>query len=210
MQTYGVGTPTSSRSSHVIVSPHSLRYGSLIHLFPLIDDFFVGIGDINSAFLPKADPSSALLSPSTSSTATPTPPSTPPPPPPSSTPATSPETDTPPSPEVSSKDVLVAQNSAALESQIEARPLAKLQEEIDEAEGEGKEPEKEGVDTAKEAEKESQPQVESGGTQPAGVESDRTDSPKPKRAHHKALLNNDDYELQRVQKVCAYPSAFRV
>ncbi|VDC08041.1 unnamed protein product [Peniophora sp. CBMAI 1063] len=168
---------------------------NLVKVIPY--DFFVGIGDINSAFLPKADPSSALLTPSTSATATPTPPTTPPPPPPpSSSPESSPEPRTP-SPEVSAKDVLVAQNSAALESQIEARPLAKLQEEIDEAEGDDK-----GVEAPKEADEQPQSEspVESGETQPSSDASINTENARPKRAHHKALLNNDDTELRRVQK----------
>lgn len=104
--------------------------------------------------------------------------------------------------------MLVAQNSAALESQIEARPLAKLQEEIDGAEGGEEGNEKEGDEAAKEAGKEPQSNAESGETQPADDERNRTDSPRPRRTH-KALLNNDDTELQRVQKASSHFYAVR-
>lgn len=54
VQTFGSGVQTLSKSSHVrVVVLSSLK----THLTNFLsqDDFFVGIGDINSAFLPKVE-----------------------------------------------------------------------------------------------------------------------------------------------------------
>ncbi|CAK5280408.1 unnamed protein product [Mycena citricolor] len=77
-------------------------------------DFFVGIGDINSSFLPKIEP----LTPPTSSAPLPDP--------------DPPEPSTPE--EVARKEQadkdLLAKNTMALEAQVEERPLAKKQEQL--------------------------------------------------------------------------------
>ncbi|KAI0026888.1 hypothetical protein K488DRAFT_64041 [Vararia minispora EC-137] len=163
----------------VIIDDRADVWGWSANLLKVIPyDFFVGIGDINSAFLPKIDPSSAIMS-----SATP-PPTTPEDEPPSasSSPASTTDPHSPASTtilSVTDESVLVKQNEAALEAQVEERPLAKLQEELTE----------------------SMP-----AEQPASVESNeasaapRMKSPQPKPAR-KALLKNDDTELQRVKKL---------
>lgn len=135
---------------------------NLIKVIPF--DFFVGIGDINSAFLPRV---SSLGS-------------TPKPPPPKPVP----ENPTSPTPEEAErvqqeKSSMIAQNSRALLAQVDERPLAKKQEKLDDEEEEKSAPE------------------------PQAVESDNesTHSSKHGKHGHKALLKNDDTELQRVGKL---------
>ncbi|KAI0778754.1 hypothetical protein BD413DRAFT_660951 [Trametes elegans] len=184
-------------------------------------DFFVGIGDINSAFLPKLEPLG---------------PTVPPPPPPVTADASAPEAladpdageaeddgediddededgdddddedddeeaEKPiiPSEEPSSSEVqrlaeiekneILSRNTQALEAQVEERPLAKKQEELQET-------------TAGEAESAPQPSSEStpasngNGVQPS------TEEPQKKvRPVRKALLKNDDTELERVKQI---------
>ena len=151
-----------------------------------IDDFFVGIGDINSTFLPKVDPITAGpplptdSSPSSSKF------------PSSSTlgaslPATSVEPSIPEERkqgrEQDAQDTkqMVAANSLTLEAQLEERPLAKQQEALlDEGpESSSNDNKKAGVGNAKIQDKLAQ-----------------GEKPTPK-----ALLKNDDVELQRVNSV---------
>jgi len=155
------------------------------------DDFFVGIGDINSAFLPRLDASTSAISP------------TPPGKPPAvsgsalsiSAPSPDPDDSQPSTVGPSSADEAVAEeilqkemmarNSLALEAQVEERPLAKLQEELQEAAN-------------------GQLTSDSPTTDAALDQSENT--PKPPEAlgekhHRKALLKNDDTELQRVKRV---------
>ncbi|KAI0660647.1 hypothetical protein C8Q70DRAFT_913594 [Cubamyces menziesii] len=168
-------------------------------------DFFVGIGDINSAFLPKLEP---LV------------PVAPPPPPPviadsttvteeleaeveldgdeedddeddledvmaSSDGASSPGEDERLA-EIEKNEIL-SRNTQALEAQVEERPLAKKQEELQETVN--------GESTSSE-----QPTT---GTVPATNGSDASAEQQPKRERHvrKALLKNDDTELQRVKQI---------
>jgi len=162
-----------------------------------LDDFFVGIGDINSAFLPKLDPMTPILPPSISSETSQdsmsdvstlsdlTPSST------SSlmaeTPPTSPSpssdlSDLPPADNEIAKSEILKQNTMALEAQVEERPLAKKQEALQEASGSdqtnGHGPEAAGA-----------------GITPAGIEQSK------EKAVRKALLKNDDAELERVRKI---------
>ncbi|KAG8891174.1 Carboxy-terminal domain (CTD) phosphatase, partial [Tulasnella sp. 408] len=162
-------------------------------------DFFVGIGDINATFLPKlpdpvgnaaetsaksASPSGRLAPPSNGSsdstvpalaasphTASPTPPST--------------EIDMTKG-EVEAAIVAKAQ-SKAVTSQLEERPLAKMQKELD------KEEERE------EAEKEAGVQSTNGHLNGAKEKNGREHH----HHHHKgkALLNNNDWELERVWNI---------
>lgn len=86
---------------------------------------------------------------------------------------------------------MIARNSLALEAQVEERPLAKLQEELQEA-----------VDG----------QLASESPASDGASGQREDTSKPsetlgEKHHRKALLKNDDVELQRVKRVsCVFPS----
>lgn len=174
----------------------------------LIDDFFVGIGDINSAFLPKVDP----LTPSTPSQSPSSPasldttPATPPPPDSSPlTPALSSVPDvssenaiheSPPTAaglddEELEKRTMITRNSIALEAQVEERPLAKKQEELEEQE-QKEEAQNQSGDVSKSDE-------DTKGSAVAEVKADVT--PQPHRHPAKALLRNDDYELFRVQSV---------
>ncbi|KAI0334357.1 hypothetical protein GY45DRAFT_1351503 [Cubamyces sp. BRFM 1775] len=167
-------------------------------------DFFVGIGDINSAFLPKLEP---LV------------PVAPPPPPPVTA-----DPNTVISEEVEAEEVeldgedddddeddledviassespgederlaeiekneILSRNTQALEAQVEERPLAKKQEELQETvNGEAAPSDQPATDVA-----------------PATNGSDASAEQKPKRERHvrKALLKNDDTELERVKKI---------
>lgn len=140
------------------------------------DEFFVGIGDINSAFLPKIEP----LTPTSQVSNTPDTVTTPDKP-------TSVDTATNLSSDEDGEDAvkletvaLLNQNNAVLDAQLEQRPLAKMQEELREHDGQEDKPEK-----------------------PAIVSTEKKiehDSPK-RRLPKTPLLKNDDYELQRIAKV---------
>ncbi|KAI0274968.1 hypothetical protein BC834DRAFT_23573 [Gloeopeniophorella convolvens] len=165
---------------------------NLIKVIPY--DFFVGIGDINSAFLPKLDasasaiPSMAPPSPSrpqTESESAETPVAT------TSAPtSTQSTTSSTPSDEALAEEIqndMLTRNSLALEAQVEERPLAKLQEELQEA--------ADGQSATEESTSES-------ASLPQGSES----SQKPRETigekhHRKALLRNDDTELERVKRL---------
>ncbi|KIM70352.1 hypothetical protein SCLCIDRAFT_101744 [Scleroderma citrinum Foug A] len=141
---------------------------NLIKVIPY--DFFVGIGDINSAFLPKIEP---LAPPGYKNPQSKAPPS-------SDLPALSPPSYTQPEEreraEQESKAMLT-QNSLALEAQVEERPLAKKQEELQTVSN------------------------ESGRTTDLNAPSDAPSSEKVQErdaSPRKALLKNDDTELNRV------------
>ncbi|KAJ7184132.1 hypothetical protein C8R46DRAFT_1062975 [Mycena filopes] len=157
---------------------------NLIKVVPY--DFFVGIGDINSAFLPKIEP----LTPVTAPTVTP---------PKAAASVTAPTLDPPPSADPAqlnpslptaispteavqtefTEKAMLTQNSIALEAQVEERPLAKKQEEL-EVEVASDEP----------------------STKPSSSEAAIAQEPTPKKAQRKAaLLKNDDNELQRLGKL---------
>ena len=184
------------------------RYMRVYLTFLAVDDFFVGIGDINSAFLPKITPltpsvpsqppssSSSLMVPSpNSSSPTPTSPITP------SVSEMSSETvihETSPTLVGSDEEELenrtmLTRNSIALEAQLEERPLAKKQEELEE----------------QEQKEEAQGQSDGDASEPGGKEGDSAGvepnaTPQPLQHKHtaKPLLRNDDYELLRVKTVC--------
>lgn len=156
------------------------------------DDFFIGIGDINSSFLPKVDPlTPAVLTPPSSKAATninrATNPSD------SSESATPTAVDTspivPPSPveeEIAELQTtaMLTRNNAALDAQLEERPLAKKEKELQEHEiQENQQAEHLAAETASDV---------------------KEPSPKPEKHHKKALLKNDDYELIRIGKVRAF------
>lgn len=195
--TSGRIVPTSSKSFHV--SPFQLQ--ASFHEFKLtsrsLDDFFVGIGDINASFLPKlpdpvgtagapppkAAPSGAASGSNGSSdsvapslaaspyTASPAPAST--------------EIDMTKG-EVEAAIVAEAQ-SKAVTSQLEDRPLAKMQKELDKTDEDGQTQTEDG------------PQVNG--------HSNGTKEKNGREHHHhhkgKALLSNDDWELERIWNVRA-------
>ena len=216
------------------ISPDKAKYTHIT------DEFFVGIGDINSAFLPKLEPLTPVLTPPQS--ATPVPGSSPAPSD-SSTPPLSQslsqgdiDTDmtTPPdSPtglagvasggdlledEVEDETVsalrkneILHRNHEALDAQVEERPLAKMQEALQEAES-----------TSAPAVADTNGSEESSGsgetaTNPIPVNGEPSAEPttpsseeptpsvpggaKKEKVVRKALLKNDDYELNRVQAV---------
>ncbi|EPQ60326.1 hypothetical protein GLOTRDRAFT_118635 [Gloeophyllum trabeum ATCC 11539] len=176
---------------------------NLIKVVPY--DFFVGIGDINSTFLPKLNALAAAMipSPSPGAAAVVPPPtvasvdirsslSSPSPTLAASSPATSTSSTLPPSPdeerEELTKTALITQNSLALEAQLEDRPLAKKQEELQSTEDENA---TEGEPRSRES------------TTPEAAPEEEPDNAvaKQPKAARKALLRNDDYELQRVQQL---------
>jgi RNA polymerase II subunit A-like phosphatase len=173
----------------------------------LVDEFFVGIGDINSAFLPKITsltPSIPSQLPSSSSNpATPPSPSASPDPftpTPSSVSEMSSETaihETSPTPvgsddEELEKGTMLTRNSIALEAQVEERPLAKKQEELEEQEQKEEAQNQSDGDTSKPNGK---------GVESAEVKTHVAPQPVPHKHTAKALLRNDDYELLRVNAV---------
>ncbi|KAI0347959.1 hypothetical protein BDW22DRAFT_1350081 [Trametopsis cervina] len=175
---------------------------NLVKVIPY--DFFVGIGDINSAFLPKLqsltpdipqDPSSASVAKIPTASV-------------SSTPALPSPVSSPPAQVTSGVDVtdeeqaqldemvkteILARNADALDAQLEARPLAKMQEQLQEAEDASgatngsKTPSTNG-------------EAEDSTTAPES-QLPRSTTPKPEKHVRKALLKNDDVELLRVQKL---------
>ncbi|KAF7338558.1 RNA polymerase II subunit A C-terminal domain phosphatase [Mycena venus] len=160
---------------------------NLIKVVPY--DFFVGIGDINSAFLPKIEPLTPVTGtpPPTNDPKAAAPSTTlPPDSPPSADPAqVNPSLPAPVSPaEVAQTELtekaLLTQNSIALEAQVEERPLAKKQEELEVA-------------------SDGAPGTSQAGTPTAASE---PQAPTPKKHQRKAaLLKNDDNELQRLGKL---------
>jgi RNA polymerase II subunit A C-terminal domain phosphatase len=150
----------------------------------------VGIGDINSTFLPKIE----LLASVT---------------PPKSSPAfSSIFTKLPsetkqntvlqtPSEEIEraklAADVMLTQNSLALEAQLEERPLAKKQEELQGTSAQGSSNEEQRSTSSEKT------QVPSGDANPK----EKTQPSKTDKVARKALLKNDDSELERIYKVSA-------
>ncbi|TFY82727.1 hypothetical protein EWM64_g1286 [Hericium alpestre] len=172
---------------------------NLIKVIPY--DFFVGIGDINSTFLPKVDAFSAVIPPPAAAAPTPEKATLPVPLTAPSSPADSevpsPATSATSLPEAADSTSLVttdmlARNSLALEAQVEERPLAKKQEELQEQE------------EFQEAIEEISEQAEGGApkSEKAKIGEAIKRPPSPKEKHvRKALLKNDDHELQRVKKL---------
>jgi len=89
------------------------------------------------------------------------------------------------------KRTMLTRNSIALEAQVEERPLAKKQEELEEQEQNEEAQNQSGGDTSK----------SDGETESAEVKADVTPQPPPHRHTAKALLRNDDGELLRVKAV---------
>jgi RNA polymerase II subunit A-like phosphatase len=154
------------------------------------DDFFVGIGDINSAFLPKLDPSTSTIpqmpvTPGQQPQANPGPTlsTSTPDPLPEDPQLTTPSADEAVTTEILQKEMM-ARNSLALEAQVEERPLAKLQEELQEAANGELASESPTSSTTGQSENTSKPSENSG-----------------EKHHRKALLKNDDVELQRIKRV---------
>lgn len=77
---------------------------------------------------------------------------------------------------------MLTQNNAALDAQLEERPLARKEKELQE----------------NKSQEEQQSEQTTSETTPVVKEP----SPKPEKMHKKALLKNDDYELIRIGKVC--------
>ncbi|KAI0699349.1 hypothetical protein C8T65DRAFT_581279 [Cerioporus squamosus] len=165
---------------------------NLVKVIPY--DFFVGIGDINSAFLPKLQPLAPVI---------------PPPPPPTTADPSGPEP-TEPAPDADDdddddesdleeedllessdnspsntqeddvaslqQDEMLNQNTLALEAQFEERPLAKKQEEL---------------------QHETSPETAA----PQNGDGPHNPEHKKEKPVRKALLKNDDSELERVKKI---------
>ncbi|CAA7268063.1 unnamed protein product [Cyclocybe aegerita] len=157
---------------------------NLIKVIPY--DFFVGIGDINSSFLPKIEPLTTAVpistpdvkatdGPNGSSSSSVAVGDVPPPTPVDTSPSIP---LTPAEVEKAELETTVMQtkNNAALDAQLEQRPLAKKQEELQEHEA--------------------QTQQQASSTVPV-----KEPSPKPEKLPKKALLKNDDYELGRIGKL---------
>lgn len=93
---------------------------------------------------------------------------------------------------------MLTQNSAALEAQLEERPLARQQERLqDEADGDA---EKATEEAAAEGDRKGKGKERADGAEDVTT---RTQSHTPEKHARKALLKNDDYELQRLSGVSA-------
>ncbi|KIP11789.1 hypothetical protein PHLGIDRAFT_27787 [Phlebiopsis gigantea 11061_1 CR5-6] len=172
---------------------------NLVKVIPF--EFFVGIGDINSAFLPKqqsiapvsagaSTPDAPLASTSTDIIAETTPDS------PFASTSTSPSSTEEELAEIAQNEIL-SRNADELDAQLEERPLAKKQEELQEAE------EAEEAEEAANASNSSEASADDGqaDTTVNGVESPRTPSPTREKHKRKALLKNSDRELVRIQRI---------
>jgi len=202
VRTYGNGARTLSKSYPVSLFIASVLHGCLIHS---LDDFFVGIGDINSSFLPKLEPLTTATSQRPEIKGPPsqddanaqklsmmsqtTPPEA------GLASATTSLSTTIPVPSNGEAEraqlaanAMLKQNNLALEAQLEERPLAKKQEALQE--GEAAAHEHTQHDT------ENKPVV--------GVQTKQEESSTHKHEKRKALLKNDDHELERIAKVGSY------
>jgi RNA polymerase II subunit A-like phosphatase len=92
---------------------------------------------------------------------------------------------------------MMARNSLALEAQVEERPLAKLQEELQEVANGQHESEGLAAESAESASGKS-------------VSTSTTPESSGERHHRKALLKNDDIELRRVKRVSRVFSSMRI
>ncbi|WWD19477.1 hypothetical protein CI109_103937 [Kwoniella shandongensis] len=193
--------PTDT-SMVVVIDDRSDVWGDCPNLVKVVPyDFFIGIGDINSAFLPKQKstpgPSPAAASPSVS------PLSDSPASPSSSSAASSPPPATPEDESLFTEEELLLK-AKMLDEVSEARPLAKLQEELE------KEEEMDEPNSVKDA-----PSTTTGGDESSKATNDaeastpkskdkltapsaQPDSPVKPR---KPLLNPNDYELLRVSDI---------
>ncbi|KAG6854140.1 hypothetical protein C0991_010051 [Blastosporella zonata] len=166
-------------------------------------DFFVGIGDINSTFLPKLEPIAPVIPsvpPPASTVKTSDPPSADVPilespdvpidPADVPTPLVVPEPAPPPDNDTGDliKTAMVTRNTLALEAQLEERPLAKKQEALSEGEAPHED----------HHHHHHHPSSEEKHAEEASPKEERATTPKPER---KALLKNDDFELDRVSKI---------
>ncbi|KAL0068527.1 CTD phosphatase Fcp1 [Marasmius tenuissimus] len=163
---------------------------NLIKVIPY--EFFIGIGDINSAFLPKLEPLTAatpepITPPQESSTTT-------------ETLAPDPLAPTQPdAPQTVSKEIMITQNSLALEAQVEERPLAKRQEQLQDIP-------KPNEDSSVETSTATSPETAEAAPQDENAEQGKNEAQstapvKMEKTPRKALLKNDDKELDRVNNL---------
>ena len=147
---------------------------SAIHANHSTVEFFVGIGDINSAFLPKLEPLTPNLpqDPASAGVAK-IPPINIPPPEASTSPAVpAPDLDITAEEQAElvelAKTEILARNADALDAQLEERPLAKMQEQLQDTDESAEAPTTNGTNGHAEAEPESEttrsaPECRSGG-----------------------------------------------
>lgn len=94
------------------------------------------------------------------------------------------------------KTEILARNADALDAQLEERPLAKMQEELQEAE------DKEATEAEASTSESPSPTLNGDASSSTnGTEATRTPTPNREKHHRKALLKNTDTELIRVQRV---------
>ncbi|KAJ3869306.1 hypothetical protein EV359DRAFT_70029 [Lentinula novae-zelandiae] len=179
---------------------------NLLKVIPF--DFFVGIGDINSTFLPKVEPLTVSTPPSPSTVEA----------------SSSVPTETGFTPEEieqseAEKKTMLSKNSETLNAQVQERPLAKMQEELKQfTAADGSLSKTETISSDKPGVEEKQPkEVENGNENEQDSKTDQkkksedkmdshdTDSKqltKPEKAPpRKALLENNDTELIRVNEI---------
>jgi RNA polymerase II subunit A-like phosphatase len=149
-----------------------------------IDDFFVGIGDINSAFLPKLNGLAVAPAPKTPAAPTNTSGPAPSAADASSSPTSTASGEAAKAAEEAAADAVLTQAAEVLDAQLEDRPLAKKQEELTEH------------DAVVAVADPNKPAAERASESPA-----QTEEPAKTRQPKKALLTNDDHELDRIRAV---------
>jgi len=207
----------TDQSMVVVIDDRADVWGDCPNLVKVVPyDFFVGIGDINGAFLPPTQPVVSKM-PAMNKDGTTAAPDTP------STAASSPPPETPP--EIPSQEEGLKLQSKLLDQLAEDRPLAKLEEDREREEDEeaakseaggeaqaGDKADGEKSDTPeasqdKDADTKMDGVVETNKTTPNGDASGAKPAPEAATPiHHnyhlrKQLLNPDDYELDRVAGV---------
>jgi len=95
------------------------------------------------------------------------------------------------------KRTMLTRNSIALEAQVEERPLAKKQEELEEQEQKEEAQNQSGGDVSG---------SDGEGAESAKVKAEVTPQPPLHKHTAKALLRNDDFELSRVKAVGCFDS----
>ncbi|CAK9780438.1 hypothetical protein CC85DRAFT_311092 [Cutaneotrichosporon oleaginosum] len=182
----------TDQSMVVIIDDRSDVWGDSPNLVKVVPyDFFIGIGDINGSFLPPTQPVITMppgQAPTPGSDGASSIASTPPPTTPSDIPST--------------EDGLMLQ-SKLLDEMTEARPLAKLERENEEKDDECTDEVKAGDETAQNNEVLPSEEEGKNATQSPDNEQDKGQQGPHvlhlRHPHHrKALLNPNDYELDRV------------
>lgn len=181
------------QSMVAIIDDRSDVWGDCPNLVKVVPyDFFIGIGDINGAFLPPTQPA---VGPIPNGQNWPPSPDTP------SSASSSPPPETPP--DIPSTEDGLLRQSKILDELAKKRPLAQLEEESERDES-GTESNAATPDGTPSADGSAKADGEASGETARDGEVSHAPTPAPEQLpqpHRKPLLNPDDYELERVANV---------